>query len=102
MKMAKIVYDAVATIGKYTDKNGNEKKRYVNVGKVFESENGLSLKLDAIPVGQEWTGWISFFVPKEREQQGQDQAQSRAPAASKPAPAKSGVFDDFDNDLIPF
>jgi hypothetical protein len=27
--MAKKVFDAVATVGKYTDKQGNEKKRYV-------------------------------------------------------------------------
>ena len=61
-------YDAVATIGEYKDRNRETKKRYVNVGSVFENDKGnLSLKLDAVPMGQEWTGWISFFEPKERD-----------------------------------
>ena len=67
--MAKKVYDAVATVGKYTDRNGQEKKRYVNIGAVFESEHGLSMKLETIPVGPEWSGWISFFVPKDKQQE---------------------------------
>ena len=62
-------YEAVATIGEYKDRNGETKKRYVNVGSVFENDKGqLSLKLDAVPVGQGWSGWISFFEPKERDQ----------------------------------
>lgn len=66
--MATKKYEAVATIGEYKDKNGETKKRYINVGTVFENDKGqLSLKLDAVPVGQEWSGWISFFDPKPRD-----------------------------------
>jgi len=66
--MAKKVFDAVATVGKYTDKQGNEKKRFVNVGAAFEDDQGrLSIKLETIPVGPHWSGWISFFPPKERD-----------------------------------
>lgn len=66
--MAKKVFDAVATVGKYTDKQGNEKKRYVNVGAAFEDDQGrLSIKLETIPVGPEWSGWISLYPPKERD-----------------------------------
>ena len=97
--MAKLIYDAVATIGKYTDKQGVEKKRYLTVGKVFESENGgLSLKLDAIPVGLEWSGWISFYVPKERD--GQSTHNEAKDNAYQPDAGKK-PFDDFDSD-IPF
>ena len=54
--MAKKIYDAVATVGTYKDRNGEEKKRYVNVGSVFENDKGqLSLKLDSVPVGNEWS-----------------------------------------------
>jgi hypothetical protein len=61
-------HDAVATVGTYKDRNGNEKKRYVNVGSVFTDDDGRqSLKLDSVPVGPEWSGWISFYEPKERE-----------------------------------
>ena len=50
--MAKKVFDAVATVGEYKDKNGDTKKRYVNVGAVFENDNGqMSFKLETIPVG---------------------------------------------------
>ena len=65
--MARKIYDVVATVGKYTDKQGNEKKRYVNVGAVFENDQGqMSIKLETIPVGPEWSGWLSMYEPKER------------------------------------
>jgi len=58
-------YDAVATVGKYPAKDGTEKKRYITVGAVFESENGkLSMKLESVPTSPEWSGWISFYEPK--------------------------------------
>ncbi len=67
--MARKVYDVVAVIGTYTNRNGEEKKRYLTVGAVFESDRGLSMKLEAIPVGGEFNGWLSFFEPKERDEQ---------------------------------
>lgn len=98
-------YDAVATVGTYKDKQtGEEKKRYANVGTVFESEDGrLSLKLDTIPVGPGWSGYISFYVPNGRDDQspqrqalpdGRNQQRSMPPAPEK-AP-------DGDEDNIPF
>lgn len=59
---AKKVYDALATMGKYKDKqSGKEKKRYAKVGVVFENGGKLSLKLDMVPAGPDWSGWISLF-----------------------------------------
>lgn len=106
-------YDAVATIGEYKDRNGETKKRYVNVGSVFENDKGnLSLKLDAVPVGQEWSGWISFFEPKERDGQRNPQGGRDVPASEamrKPAgqhqQAKQNAYqpdDGGDSDPIPF
>lgn len=64
---SRIVYDVVATNGTYTI-NGEEKKRYVTCGKVFENDQGhLSIKLDTIPAGPEWSGWFSLFEPKARD-----------------------------------
>ncbi len=57
-------YDAVVTTGKYMQ-NGVEKKRYMNVGVVLESDKGLSLKLEALPVG--FDGWINFYEPKPKQ-----------------------------------
>lgn len=69
--MAKKIFDAVATTGTYTDRQGNDKKRYVTVGAVFEDDKGrMSLKIESLPVGGEWNGWVSFFTPKEPVKQG--------------------------------
>ena len=70
--MATKKYDAVATI-RYTH-NGEEKKRFHNMGAVFESEKGMSLKLESIPVG--FDGWVTFYTPKPKEE---------APKAAAPA-----------------
>jgi hypothetical protein len=85
----KKLYDAVVTTGKYTDRTGKEKNRYLTVGAVFEGEKGISLKLEALPtVG--FSGWINFYEPKERGEQKPEQ-KPREPAA-----------DDFGDAEIPF
>jgi hypothetical protein len=85
--MATLKFEAVASLGK--DKNG--KMRYQKVGAVFESDKGLSLKLDCLPVGApDWNGWISFYPPKGRQESKPEQ---------DPAPAQAGNSGDDD---IPF
>lgn len=86
-------FDVVAITGKYQDRDGNEKSRYTNIGAVIETKNGLSLKLEAVPVG--WDGWAGLYEPKPREQQGQPARQ-----APQQSPERSG-FADAD-DSIPF
>jgi len=100
----KKIYDAVATVGKYTDQQGNEKKRYVTIGAVFEGDDGrLSMKLESVPVGPTWSGWVSFYEPRQGAQgatrwQG---GQSRpAPAESRPSQS-AGPIDQEDDD-VPF
>lgn len=95
--MATKKYDAVATIGKYTDSQGNEKKRYLNVGVVMETEHGLSLKLECVPTNPEWTGWISFFEPK-------DNVRQITPAQEKHSEAKANAYQTqaIDETDIPF
>ncbi len=79
---SKVKYEAVATIGTYKDRQtGEEKKQYQKVGIVFENEEGkLSLKLDVIPVGPNWSGYISFYDPKPRDGQG---SADRAPQGAR-------------------
>jgi hypothetical protein len=43
-----------------------DKPRWLNVGAVFETQKGLRLKLDSIPVG--FNGWLALFDPKPKEQ----------------------------------
>jgi hypothetical protein len=94
------LFDAVATIGKYKDREGNEKKRYVTVGSVFEDANGRqALKLDALPTSPEWTGWIAFYEPKQGDQRPPRQdAHNQAKANGYAPEAKQ----DDDSDEIPF
>lgn len=52
----------VATIGEYTNKEGDKKKNYLTVGIVFEDDKGrLSVKMNAMPVTPEWSGWLSIY-----------------------------------------
>lgn len=67
--MARKRYDVVAVTGTYTDRNGNERKRYLNCGAVFETDKGLSLKLEAMPTGHD--GWFMFFEPRPQQPQQQ-------------------------------
>lgn len=60
--MATLKYEAVARLPEGKD----GKKRYHKCGVVFESDKGLSLKLDSLPVAG-FDGWISFYDPKPKD-----------------------------------
>jgi len=96
---AKYTFDVVATNGTYKDNQGNEKKRYLNVGKAFTNEQGqISIKLETIPVGPDWSGWLSLYEPKPREAQ-------QAPPQTQHNVAKANAYqpqDDDDQSSIPF
>ena len=78
----------VATGGKYTDANGQEKNRYVTVGKAFiRDDKSVSIKVDAMPVGPEFSGWLNLY---DLDEDRQGQAPARAPA-----PAPAAVDDDL-------
>lgn len=89
-------FEVVAVTGKYTDQSGQEKSRYMNIGSILTTRNGgFMLKLESVPIG--WDGWAYLNEPKPR-----DPAQQRpAAAAPAPAPARSGNFEDM-NDDAPF
>lgn len=58
----------VATVGEYTNKNGETKKNYVNIGTLFERPDGSqTVKLESIPLG--WNGWASFYDIEEKQSQ---------------------------------
>lgn len=60
-----VKYEVVATNGEY-EKDGQTKKRYVNMGRVIETKSGsLAVKIDSIPVG--WDGWAYLNTPRERD-----------------------------------
>lgn len=75
-------YEVTAITGKYQDRDGNEKSRYMTIGAVIETRNGLMLKLEAAPVG--WDGWAYLNPPKDKEGQ------------KAPARQSSNQRDEFD------
>lgn len=93
---------AVCVTGTYQDRNGQEKKRYVNVGTLFQyDDGGFALKLDSIPVGQGWNGFVSFYDIEDTRQQGAGNGgsqQSRGYDENKPREEFSTDLDDS----IPF
>jgi len=64
--MSKVKYDVVANIGTYT-KDGEEKTRYMNCGIVVQNGDNFSMKLNAVPVTPDWSGWFSLFKPKAKD-----------------------------------
>ena len=86
-----IAFELMASVGKYTS-NGEEKTRWQRVGAVFEKDGRLSIKLDAIPVGNEWNGWLSCFEPKQRDAPQQSSKNAYAKASG-------GGMDDMADDV---
>ena len=65
-KISKLM-DATIVTGEYTNSQGEKKKSYLKIGTLFVYEDGgMSMKLDALPLGN---GNISFYERKPREGQ---------------------------------
>lgn len=70
-------FDAVYSGEKYTDREGNEKTRFINCGVVFENDKGqLSMKIESLPVG--FNGWLNFYEPKADNEKQAGRAQQAA------------------------
>lgn len=65
-----------AKAGTYTNIQGEEKTRYVNVGVLLETGKGEMLKIESLPVN--WDGWI-YFADLEKRQIGDNPTKSQTP-----------------------
>lgn len=97
-------YDLSAIVGKYTNKDGDEKNRYVTCGALFERDDGsISIKIESLPAGNLWNGWLNCYEPKPRNDISGDPIPT--PAAGKTqaagAPPRRAPPQDFE-DEIPF
>lgn len=83
-------YDLVAKTGEY-EYNGEKKARWMNCGVVFENEKGqLSAKIEGLPVGNGWNGWLTFGAPSEqRNGSATSSASSSAKASASKTEAKA-------------
>ena len=88
-------HDAVITLGEYTDPNGQTKKNYKNIGSVFTRDDGSqAMKLDTVPIGPDWNGWINFYQPQNQRNDRPQQQQQTRPQAQNNTP--------YEKDDIPF
>ncbi len=55
--------DLIAVVGEYTDAQGNNKKRFAKVGTLWDKGQGISLKIDNVPLN--WDGWLTAKLPLE-------------------------------------
>jgi hypothetical protein len=99
------VVKEVTVVTRYTDAQGNEKKRYHNVGVVMSTKNGDMLKLESLPIG--WDGWAYLNDPREREDKPvADKPRQAAPrnqnAGSRSSPMAQAPADDFDDSDLSF
>ena len=63
--MAKVIGDIMFPNGKYI-KDGEEKTRWLKCGVLLETEKGMRLKLECIPVGiNPGEGWFNIFEKRD-------------------------------------
>ena len=87
----------MATTGTYTDRNGQEKRRYLTVGKLFQRDDGsMSMKIDAIPVN--FDGWLNAYDLDEKRKEDYQQNMPDLKAAA----AGETQDDSFDSEQILF
>ena len=79
-----VIKEIVAKGGTYTNKEGQEKTRYVKAGVLMETAKGQMIKLEALPVG--FDGWL-YFNDLQKKEIGQ-------------TPLKGGA--DIADDSVPF
>ena len=61
-------YDVIASVREYTDRDGKDKKVWVNCGMLWErASGGFSLTLDALPVRRNDKDQMSFLVVEPGE-----------------------------------
>ena len=63
----------VVITGTYTNKDGQEKKRYQTIGSLFEDGENFKIKLDTIPLADGgWTGWANCYDLEEKANKQED------------------------------
>ena len=92
---AKKLYDLAVKTGTYTDRSGEEKGRWENIGSVLQMDDGgkvILLKRSFNPAGVPFKDgsdqiMVSMFPPKEQEQA----APARRSAPARPAPVDDDI-----------
>lgn len=96
---ARKLYDLAVKTGSYTDRSGEEKGRWKNIGSVLQMDDGgkvILIDRSFNPAGVPFKDgsdqiMVSMFEPKDKD----GQAPAQAPQRSAPAPARGPVDDDI-------
>jgi hypothetical protein len=72
--MARKIGDLMAPNGQYETADGETKTRWIKCGVMLETDKGPRIKLEALPVGGDFDGWLSVFEEKPKQQDGFRQA----------------------------
>lgn len=53
-----------ATVERWTDRKGEQRARRLSVGSIFRDDGSgrMSIRLDALPVSSDWSGWLSIVL----------------------------------------
>lgn len=53
--------DVMASVGEFVDTDGRKAKRWLRVGVAMRDDKSgsISIKLDAVPIGPSWSGWLA-------------------------------------------
>ncbi len=88
--------DAIAVVGEYTDAQGTTKKRFSKLGSAFVNDKGeVSVKLDSMPCGGGWDGWINLREPYDQDKPAPRQS------SEQPRGNRRSSQENFESD-IPF
>jgi hypothetical protein len=67
----KKIKNIVVITGTYTNKDGQEKKRYQIIGSLFEDGANFKVKLDTVPLVEGgWNGWANCYDVEEKANTG--------------------------------
>ena len=108
--MAHKTHDIVAKVGEYTDRQGNTKARYENVGALMQGDNGpfimmkRTFNIAGLPHDGRDHALLACFEPRDDQQQGNRQQPARHASydAQRPQSGGRGYSDGIDEGEIPF
>lgn len=90
------VKDVLAANGEYVDQQGQQKTRWIRVGTMLKNDQSgqTAIKMDCLPIGAEFDGWLVLKDPQPRD--GEQKRQAR------PQRQQDEDTDGFRDDDIPF
>ena len=105
--MAHKTHDIVAKVGEYTDRQGNTKARYENVGALMQGDNGpfimmkRTFNIAGLPNDGRDNALLSCFEPRDDQQPRQQSARQASYDAQRPSGGR-GYSDGIDESEVPF